>query len=98
MEDFEEKFIKPIVNASYPATLAALSLTVLQVSGLSGEPILASLRMTFLLGAAAFLVSAFSIFFYTVYPTRKKLWTMTAITFLAGLVCSVVSVFLLFII
>ena len=98
MEDFEEKFIKPIVNASYPATLAALSLTVLQVSGLSGEPIPASLRMTFLLGAAAFLMSAFSIFFYTVYPTRKKLWTMTAITFLAGLFCSVISVLLLFII
>jgi len=96
MEEFEEKFIKPIVNASYPATLAALSLTVLQVSGLSGEPIPASLRITFLLGATAFLVSAFSVFFYTVYPTRKKLWTMTAITFLAGLVSSVVSVFLLF--
>ena len=96
MEEFEEKFIKPIVNASYPATLAALSLTVLQVSGLSGEPIPASLRITFLLGATAFLVSAFSVFFYTVYPTRKKLWTMTAITFLAGLVSSVVSVLLLF--
>ncbi len=98
MEEFEEKFIKPIVNASYPATLATLSLTVLQVSGLSGEHIPAFLRITFLLGATAFLVSAFSIFFYTVYPTRKKLWTMTAITFLAGLVCSVVSVLLLFII
>ncbi len=98
MEDFEEKFIKPIVNASYPATLAALSLTVLQVSGLSGEAIPSSLRITFLLGAAAFLISAFSIFFYTVYPTRKKLWTMTAIAFLAGLFCSVASVFLLFII
>ena len=96
MEEFEEKFIKPIVNASYPATLAALSLTVLQVSGLSGEPIPASLRITFLLGATAFLVSAFSVFFYTVYPTRKKLWTMTAVTFLAGLVSSVVSVLLLF--
>jgi len=98
MEEFEEKFIKPIVNASYPATLAALSLTVLQVSGLSGEPIPASLRITFLLGATAFLVSAFSVFFYTVYPTRKKLWTMTALAFLIGLVCSVVSVFLLFVI
>jgi len=28
MGDFEQKFIKPIVDASYPATLAALSLTV----------------------------------------------------------------------
>ncbi len=30
--EFEEKFIKPIVHASYPGTLAALNLTVLQVT------------------------------------------------------------------
>jgi len=97
MEEFEEKFIKPIVNASYPATLAALSLAVLQVSGMSGTPAPFLLKITFLLGAAAFLLSAFSIFFYTIYPTRKRLWTSTALTFLAGLFCSVVSVFLLFV-
>jgi len=98
MEEFEEKFIKPIINASYPGTLAALSLTVLQVTGLSGERTPSSLKVTLLLGAAAFLLSAFSIFFYSIYPTRKKLWTTTAISFLIGLFCSVVSVFLLFII
>jgi len=98
MEEFEEKFIKPIVNASYPATLAALSLTVLQVSGLSGTPIPTSLRITFLLGAATFLLSAFSIFFYSLYPTRRKLWTITALTFLVGLLCSLGSVLLLFLI
>jgi len=98
MEEFEEKFIKPIVNASYPGTLAALSLTVLQVTGLSGERTPFSLKITLLLGAAAFLLSAFSIFFYSIYPTRKKLWTTTAISFLIGLFCSVVSVLLLFII
>jgi len=98
MEEFEEKFIKPIVNASYPGTLAALSLTVLQVTGLSGEETPFSLKITLLIGAATFLLSAFSIFFYSIYPTRKKLWTSTAITFLVGLFCSIVSVFLLFII
>jgi len=98
MEEFEEKFIKPIVNASYPGTLAALSLTVLQVTGLSGEPTPFSLRIALLLGAATFLLSAFSIFFYSIYPTRRKLWTMTAVSFLVGLSCSVASVFLLFII
>lgn len=98
MEEFEKKFIKPIVNASYPATLAALSLTVLQVSGLSGQPTPVSLRITFLLGAAAFLLSAFSVFFHTIYPTRKNLWTAAALTFLLGLFCSVISVFLLFVI
>jgi len=98
MEEFEEKFIKPIVNASYPGTLAALSLTVLQVTGLRGEPTPSSLKFTLLLGSAAFLLSAFSIFFYSIYPTRKKLWTTTAVSFLIGLFCSVVSVLLLFII
>lgn len=98
MEEFEEKFIKPIVNASYPGTLAALSLTVLQVTGLSGEHTPFSLRITLLLGAATFLLSAFSIFFYSIYPTRRKLWTITAVSFLIGLLCSVASVFLLFVI
>ena len=98
MEEFEEKFIRPIVNASYPGTLAGLSLTVLQVSSLGGKPTPFSLKITLLLGAATFLLSAFSIFFYSIYPTRKKLWTTTAVTFLIGLFCSIVSVFLLFII
>lgn len=98
MEEFEEKFIKPIVNASYPATLAALSLTVLQVTGLSGKQPPYSLETTLLLGAASFLLSAFSIFFYSIYPTRKKLWTIAAVAFLIGLFCAIVSVFLLFII
>jgi hypothetical protein len=98
MEEFEEKFIKPIVNASYPGTLAALNLTVLQVTGFAGTQTPFSLRITLLIGAATFLLSAFSIFFYSIYPTRKKLWTSTAITFLIGLFCSIVSVMLLFII
>ena len=93
-EEFEKKFIKPIVNACYPGTLAALSLAVLQVSG-TGVPV--ALKVVLLLGAMMFLLSAFFIFFYTIYPTRKKLWTGTAITFLLGLFCSIISVFLLFI-
>jgi len=97
MEEFEEKFIKPIVNASYPGTLAALSLTVLQVTGLSGTtatPLL--LKLTLLTGAATFLLSAFSIFFYSIYPTRKRLWTSAAMMFLVGLFCLIASVLLLF--
>jgi hypothetical protein len=98
MEDFEERFIKPIVNASYPGTLAALSLTVLQVTGISGGPPPYSLKITLLLGSTSFLLSAFSIFFYSIYPTRRKLWTSTAVTFLVGLLCSVLAVLLLFVI
>lgn len=82
MDEFEEKFIKPIINASYPGTLAALSLTVLQITGM-GTP--SVLRYTLLLAAITFLSSAFSIFFYSIYPTRKKLWTTAAVMFLVGL-------------
>jgi hypothetical protein len=96
MEEFEEKFIKPIINASYPGTLAALSLAVLQVTGLHDQQAPFALKFTLLLGATAFLLSAFTIFFYSIYPTRKKLWTTAAVMFLLGLFCLVASVLLLF--
>jgi len=98
MEEFEEKFIKPIVNASYPGTLAALSMAVLQVTGLHGEETPFPLKFTLLLGAVTFLLSAFSIFFYSIYPTRKKLWTSAAVMFLVGLFCLITSVLQLFIV
>jgi hypothetical protein len=92
MGEFEEKFIKPIVNASYPGTLAALSLAVLQVSGTSTPFIL---KFVLLLGALMFLLSAFLIFFHSIYPARRKLWTGTALTFLLGLFCSLLSALLM---
>jgi hypothetical protein len=98
MEEFEEKFIKPIVNASYPGTLAALSLTVLQVTGLHDSQAPFVLKFTLLLGATTFLLSAFSIFFYSIYPTRKKLWTSAAVMFLIGLFSLISSVLLLFVV
>lgn len=91
-EEFEKKFIRPIINASYPGTLAALSLAVLQFGGRE-SPV--ALRFILSLGAMMFLLSAFFIFFYSIYPTRKKLWTGTAITFLLGLFLLILSVFLL---
>jgi hypothetical protein len=98
VDEFEERFIRPIVNASYPGTLATLSLAVLQVTGVHGEQIPFALKFTLLVGSAAFLLSAFSIFFYSIYPTRKRLWTAAAIMFLVGLFCLVTSVLQLFII
>ncbi len=92
-DDFEEKFIKPIINASYPGTLAALSLAVLQI----GVTALL-LRLVLLMGAFTFLMSAFFIFFYSIYPARKRLWTLAAIAFLVGLSCSILAALLLFII
>ena len=93
-EEFEERFIKPIVHASYPGTLAALNLTALQV-----VPVGASWTIKFLLsfGSIMFLLSAFSIFFYTIYPTKKKLWTTTAISFLLGLASSLMAVIVILI-
>jgi hypothetical protein len=87
--EFEERFIKPIVHASYPGTLAALNLTVLQVTPVDAPQII---RMLIALGSMTFLLSAFSIFFYTIYPTKKTLWTITALAFLLGLFCSVIAV------
>jgi hypothetical protein len=96
MEEFEENYIKPIVNASYPGTLAALSLAVLQVTGLTNKQVPYVLKFTLLIGSTAFLFSAFSIFFHSLYPTRKRLWTIAAVMFLVGLFCLVTSVLLLF--
>jgi hypothetical protein len=89
----EESLLKPIVNASYPATLTALSLAVLQITG--RENLLLSLTLS--LTALLFLFSAFFIFFYTLYHRRRWLWVCTAITFLMGLAGSLVSVLLLLI-
>jgi len=83
----EINYVEPIVNASRPATLAGLSLTVLRFS--AEDPLL--FRLILLIGAIMFLLSSFLIFFYSLYPTRRILWTGTAITFLTGLLCSIAS-------
>jgi hypothetical protein len=91
-DEVKREFIEPIQNASYPGTLAALSLAVLQVSG---KDVSFELKFALSLGAMMFLISAFLIFFYSIYPTNRKLWTGTAFTFLLGLGLTLVSVFLL---
>ena len=104
-EEFEEMFIKPIVNAAYPGTLAGLDLAVIQLTEPSGCPTILSLPIpppythplgvVLALGSIAFLVSAFAIFFHTVYPSRRKYWTIGALTFLFGLGFSLAAVFVL---
>jgi hypothetical protein len=88
-KEFEERFIKPIIHASYPGTLAALNLTALQVVA-ADTPWAIKFLLSF--GSIMFLISAFSVFFYTIYPTLKKLWTTTAISFLLGLTSSLIAV------
>jgi hypothetical protein len=92
----QERFIRPIINASYPGTLGALSLTVYRIMEFRGGAIPVLLKNSLLIGATAFLLSAFCMFFYSLYPTHMKLWTATAILFLAGLFLTITSVLLLF--
>jgi hypothetical protein len=87
-EEVEQILLRPIINASYPATLAALSLAVLQVTGV---PTLA-VRLILGSGALMFTICAFTFFFYSIYPTRRLLWTATAITYIIGLVFTLLSV------
>ena len=94
MSELDKRFIDPIINASRPGTLAGLSLSVLKIS--SGDPDI--IRFMLGLGAVMFLLSAFFIFFYTLYPMFRRLWTFTALTFLAGLVTSIISSILLILI
>ncbi len=81
-----EDLIKPIRNASAPGTLAALSIAALKIGDFPRE-----LRFGLLLGAIMFLSSAFFIFFFSIYPTRRTLWTSAAVTFLSGLFCLITS-------
>jgi len=90
-DDFEERFIKPIINASYPGTLAGLGLAALSITG----PRSVYLTVSIASGALLFLLSAIFIFFYTVKPTRRRFWTGAAFSFLLGLFASIVSVVIL---
>ncbi len=90
-QDIEKYLVEPIANAARPATLAGLSMTVLRFW--ASEVML--LRITLTIGAVMFLLSAFFIFFFSIYPTRRTLWTGTAVTFLFGLLSLVSSALVL---
>jgi len=94
----EQRFIQPIIEASYPATLSGLDLTVLTISGFGGRPIPLPLSLALLFGAATFLLSAFAIFAHSLYPTRRSIWMLTAVTYLLGLVASIVAVVVLLVV
>jgi hypothetical protein len=94
MEDLEEKFIKPLVSASYPATLAALSLTATVVSSIGGPPP-TYLKLGLLTAAVTFLFSSISIFFFRLYPSRRGLWMAASVLYVLGLLCLIASVLIL---
>ena len=74
--------------------LAALNLTVFGIIDIRGTPSV-PFRIVILLGTIAFVLSSFAIFFHGMYPTKKSLWTATAIFFLTGLLSSLAAVALL---
>jgi len=59
-EDINKRYIEPIVNASRPGTLAALSMSILKFS--TEDPLI--LQITLIVGAILFLLSSFFIFFF----------------------------------
>lgn len=85
-----EERLRPLVVASYPATLAGLSLAAMQIIA----PLPAPKILTILLGSTGilFLLSSFGGFFHVLYPTRRYLWTIMGITFILGLSSSLLSV------
>ena len=38
-----------------------------------------------------FLISSLAVFFFTVYPTKHRLWVFAAITFLVGLLATIAA-------
>jgi hypothetical protein len=89
MTDDSDRLLKPIINACYPGTLATLSLAVLEIVGRDASVIL---RFILSLNSILFVACAFLIFFHTIYPRKRILWTFSAITFILGLFCSLLSV------
>lgn len=88
----EDRLIKPIVNSAYPGTLATLSLAVLEIVGKEAPLVL---RLILSVSAIMFVLCAFLIFFYTIYPRRRVLWASSAITFIVGLTTSLLAIIVL---
>lgn len=89
MREVEDRLIKPIINACYPGTLAGLSLAALQIVG---QEAFFAIRLILSLNTTMFILSAFFIFFYTIYVDKRKLWTIAASTFIIGLTTSLIAV------
>lgn len=88
-EEAEERLLRPIINSCYPGTLSALSLAILEIVGRDVHIVL---RVILSMNGLFFLFSAFFVFFYTIYPWRRWLWTSAAITFILGLCGSLIAV------
>jgi hypothetical protein len=93
LSDFRERFIEPIDNASKPATIAALNFAAVVLLPSTGTFDII-LRVLLGVGGLLFLLSAFAIFFFTIYPSRRGLWLTGSFSFLLGLVLSMTGLLL----
>ena len=85
-KESRERFIGPIVNACLPGTLAGLA-----IAGLALGPT-RLIRLSLALSAIGYLFSSFAIFFYAIYPSKRRLWSLAALSFLFALTASLFSV------
>jgi hypothetical protein len=92
MAEFKERFIDPIDYASKPATIAALNFAVVVLVPTQQSDIFdAILKIILGVGGLLFLISAFAIFFFSIYPSKRGLWLTGSLSFLLGLVLTVVG-------
>jgi hypothetical protein len=87
--EFRERFIEPIINACWPGTLAGLA-----IAGLALSPT-RLLRTSLSLSAIGYLTSSFAVFFYSIYPSKRRIWSVAALSFLFALTASLFSVVVL---
>jgi hypothetical protein len=85
-DELRQRYIEPIINACWPGTLAGLA-----IAGLALSPT-RLLRISLAISAIGYLVSSFAIFFYSIYPSKRSLWSVTALAFLFALTMSLFSV------
>jgi hypothetical protein len=85
-KEFREKYIEPIVNACLPGTLAGLA-----IAGLALGPT-RLIRLSLAFSAIGYITSSFAIFFHAIYPSKRRLWSLAAFSFLFALTASLFSV------
>jgi hypothetical protein len=89
-ESLARRFIEPIDNASKPATIATLNFAVVIL--IPTQNILDLVLRTLLgVGGLMLMLSSFAVFFFSVYPTRRRLWLVGALAFLIGLSATIVA-------
>ena len=83
-----KRHLEPIDNASKPAFIAGINFTIVVLLG-NSTSLETALRTILGVSGLLFLFSSLGVFFFTVYHTRRWLWLLSSLTFLAGLIASI---------